>query len=1441
MSNDNLGPGVSRVLDPTSTQYDLVVWQADKPPLDSELNLLQQLATQGLAQSHHVNTPSGWLSNSTNPSDVYETNPLWSNWFKFGHQGSGEKRAIPWAVVNGWYIPVTATQTGTPPGSADNTATWNRVTLDPPPLNAGDKRVDFIFLEAWRARVPTGVAASKPEAASVYRFGNVEGGTSYLPDDLQDPEIGVETTQRVQVQYRLRVVTGLLGLAAYPDGFDITKVFARGLAAVPGSYTFANMRQELGDPGLWRAGDGSLPAQTALGTVDGYTYAIPLAFIFRRNGVAWNGDPFANLNGGVNRNPTATSRAGFKTFSAMPTLATDLSSTSLSSTLSAYTANTLPLPATPTSPVLLKIGDELVTYQTVSGTTLTLVARGVNGTRAETHKAGTPVEIVPGRPDGYFADQIAATDILDARHVVSPQGFDYNALLRGALGKLLRGDLQANWKSADQTQGPWLLYQDKVTDGAVALGVTKLDGPNLVRRVWSDASTLETVDTHVTPSPGIVPGPGAVQIATPWSLSLPAETTFQSVPNEFNSGDIIRIQPNAFQQGLGADTDQVRFVNDGLAGAVQVRIRGQSFSIDPIFITVTPLNPNPGDPLVITFVGSGIYPIAGDVAITVRVLYGPGRGTSRKFDSVHSLAMLTNAGGEYLLAGPTVPASNVPLRAAWLPLWSRFRNNLFAGQWPTTAEAYADASSKTVAIQPFRRITFPQAVTQDGNAVNGYGNVTYVGANATTNGSDTLSKVDGTFAGFLVGFALVITSGPAKGRYTVTAVPNPLQVQVEGILPSTLPLGIPVSAFHFEDARGIMPTVDSNLLPKWVTTDPLGLFAGSVIGPLNNAFQRNLYVTLPRHLVPGWGDILSPVMLPGGSVVFDEGVNFGLQSKQGSVYSDTNHNPQYINYVNAPYTNAVFSTHNLTSLPGTVAATYNAVTPSPGVAGARFYSDPTGRAGVELPPFYGVARLWAVYEAQDYLTNGSAYVSATRSPLVIGSPAQNLLRQNFEGPFFFITKDDDGDSTFVLNANALDLSKSTLVPIPTFTAGRYVIEASIFGFDRNSFNVNSDFRLVLSRNRTLANSSGPLRSANLGVTLPGVTAILPGPLAASDGVVINYSRAAYQGDAWGSETTYTDTAQRMGPLSSVDAYQLSATQLDQNALTRPYQKPLEVLASVSFQTTAGTGRLGMEASSGLNVLNIGYENPAVYPPPSPVAARPRSILGALVGITESYGTDLSACTSRLPLGGLFRDKDFRGEPVATGKSAFVVEPGETNLGLASLSPRGRQEVRELPVTPVTSCSGEAGDVIVHVDGEQSSYVPLVNYRTTRGGSLYSATLPRPGGEVSARMSQITTPVANHPNVLSVKALLVRNALTQNGFGEVSSGGELMMLIATEVHRLNVSGILTATGGVTISTNGTKEGYSAADLYRIEGRPLESDHVGLRVNPFGITLTRRALG
>ena len=176
---------------------------------------------------------------------------------------------------------------------------------------------------------------NKPDQTSIYRHGNVlSPDVVALPDDITDPVVNTESSQRVQVQYRIRN-TGTaeaVNWKKHPDGFSNLNlgppssptIYSQGARSnvasaanvgggryypfVPAdeTSTWGNtsaVTYGLEDTGLWISGDGSEQATRDLGTLDGYVYAIPLGFVFRHNDVStpapgfkgW--DPLANVNG----------------------------------------------------------------------------------------------------------------------------------------------------------------------------------------------------------------------------------------------------------------------------------------------------------------------------------------------------------------------------------------------------------------------------------------------------------------------------------------------------------------------------------------------------------------------------------------------------------------------------------------------------------------------------------------------------------------------------------------------------------------------------------------------------------------------------------------------------------------------------------------------------------------------------------------------------------------------------------------------------------------------------------------------------------------------------------------------------------------------------------------------------------------------------------------
>ena len=495
----SFGPGVSRTLSALDRQFQTVIWQRGKPPLDSELNLMSQIDVEALREVVRSQVHSGFLLDPTAAVGDYITNPLFSNQFRLGLPEAMEVQPIITAVVNGWVIPVAGT---------DVLNAANLVRLNPPP--ASDSRIDLVFLEAWVARVaPNPSTVNKPSASTIWRYGNVEYGGVNVPDDIQDPAIGFETSERVQVQYRLRVYgTGAgagasVALDVYPDGLGDPNIFGQGAANTVGAFPFVNMRDALGDPSLWRAGNGL--SNNNLGTVDGYTYAVPVCAVFRRNSSGYSTvEPSgtANQNGGFDRNAIAYSfpdpRDGARTLSEA-TLTNDIA-TALGTGI--YTLTNLAGSGFDTlsgaqlaAGIYFDLDGEILGPITaVTATTITVSGRGRGGTMAKPHVAGKPIRFFNSRPDGLFADQIAPGDILDLRHGVAFGDWDYTRLLIHNLSSLVLNNLHTSYKQSatGETQGVQVIdvgYMCPV--GLVPPSAQGVDGPDGIRTVFSDAATAQ--------------------------------------------------------------------------------------------------------------------------------------------------------------------------------------------------------------------------------------------------------------------------------------------------------------------------------------------------------------------------------------------------------------------------------------------------------------------------------------------------------------------------------------------------------------------------------------------------------------------------------------------------------------------------------------------------------------------------------------------------------------------------------------------------------------------------------------------------------------------------------------------------------------------------------------------------------------------------------------
>jgi len=280
---------VSRTLQAKNRFWVNIVWRTGKPALDSEWNLLDDVGSEWLRNLVSSKIPSGWLNMGRNKFPI--GNSAIANTFQFYSSLDQKDIDKPNIIVNGWPMIV---------GGVNYTdASLNSIELS---AATTEGRNDFVFLEVFyaqvRSRDPNNnpITQNKPSLTEIYAYGNTQYGGTNLPDDIVDPTIkpsedGIETSQRIQLQYRIRVVDEVTFTNVFSTGFDDTaNVQGQGAAINPqmSGYNFTNMDIVLNDPGLWRAGAGDEASRTALGTADGYTYAVPMFKVSRRGNQAYN-------------------------------------------------------------------------------------------------------------------------------------------------------------------------------------------------------------------------------------------------------------------------------------------------------------------------------------------------------------------------------------------------------------------------------------------------------------------------------------------------------------------------------------------------------------------------------------------------------------------------------------------------------------------------------------------------------------------------------------------------------------------------------------------------------------------------------------------------------------------------------------------------------------------------------------------------------------------------------------------------------------------------------------------------------------------------------------------------------------------------------------------------------------------------------------------------
>tara|TARA_B100000927_G_scaffold291476_1_gene293879 strand:+ start:92 stop:4513 length:4422 start_codon:yes stop_codon:yes gene_type:complete len=264
--------------------------------------------------------------------------------------------------------------------------------------------------------------------------------------------------------------------------------------------------------------------------------------------------------------------------------------------------------------------------------------------------------------------------------------------------------------------------------------------------------------------------------------------------------------------------------------------------------------------------------------------------------------------------------------------------------------------------------------------------------------------------------------------------------------------------------------------------------------------------------------------------------------------------------------------------------------------------------GIKLPPFFGIVRLYGVYEAQDF--NGKApnagigsHETDRETPTSnAGIPPTNLLRKDNDlFPLYILRRGgaeitvagEEESHTYVVTEHALDISK-----VPTYVDGNsfsdfdYVVECTVFGFGVGFINENN---FVLARKYDASDS---LVGVAGGAALTNIRMCLPSPVSHTDEVYVAGTRTVYQGDPFqtigGASPSYTDQAYRYGLIPPSNTYLLNTPRGQEetdgtSAIEVANKRSLEVLASIDFYTTMGTGAVGGLVRRN-TLKDVGYSN-----------------------------------------------------------------------------------------------------------------------------------------------------------------------------------------------------------------------------------------------------------
>lgn len=1424
--SDFLGNGVTRTLSAKGQQFLNVVWQEGKPPLDSELNLITQITEDARQAALTSRIASGWVGNVSTPMSDYAFDRQASNMFWMGKNHSNTEGDALWANVNGWFIPVTGTLSND---------TKNAIKLPPPLGAASESDVNFVFLEVWKAPVSSEGTLNKPSVDRVYRYGNTEYGSTNPLHEMIDPTILFETTRRVQLQYRIRVIQGV-NPALHPNGFN-SGIKAQGTLDNPTVSTnplfqFQNMKTELDDAGLWRAGDGD-GENGILKTVDGYTYAIPICMVFRRTSLSWN---FIQQHGAQNRNTGATDRLDALV---LPIIALTADITASDLTLSvdtAQSATTMPANG------ILRVNGEIMTYSNYTGSTITLSARGSKGSHATVHKTGDVVDFVSGHPLGYFSDQIVPDDVLDMRHMIA-DNLDYDSLLKKNFNALLKGELSTVWKRSHASlKGRRHFAVDYFGTSITAPDFTmKAEMPDGFRKVFSDASALQSNNL-------LTLGDGASSSTTDLSLN-PTANMYRRVSTDWYPNDVVVLGLNQFRNSIPLPSPlnrQVRFVHPfEYDNSTHKPLRVWFGDTNPDLITYGKQNP-----LTVT---------SNDASPWFVVLGTQVTGLSTPSNGQGDITFTQNIAGDVVnISGVTFSVQDgntLIAQGAWLLLTP--------GTDPTSTNPMNHGAMKIIGVNGSGHLLVENASGNTEFVTNGTNNRTWSLRLTSCHENDTDVAIALTSA--------ILPAVDVRAYMTYDLLYHPTRglnrVPDEGLYVE-LDSGVDANYVRENDYVNIVsspsPTVKkSRIVPlasfphrhhkEFKYRNPQNPVGGTesvwaeayvdkgsktlVYQPVRNISARfNLVdnpstVTyldpsnefeitqdavdasffLPKELKPAMGRLDLPFVTSKASVGTSStapafGINCMLLS--GSADVNTGYIKQKMVAIYDPQNLTLGDFGNYTNL--------QLVGTGPDVDAlvCRYYNK-GGVRGIELPAHYGIARLFAIYKQSDFYTvspGTSNFSEASGFRVDSGVSRPNLLRTDAERRSLIITD----ANTFVIPEDAFDQN---------YFGDELAEEPLIFEFASFFFD---EWARDLMRIHKVAGST-PTTTLRMFVN---------GPSAAGDTFHVVSTRIPYQGNIYGTmpistsdeaSVDYADYTPKKSPETPVEIQDLLTAFDNEDDVRTPNASALEILSAVPFATTLGTGVISGEVVAG-SYTDTGYLSMEGYPftsildDPRSSKARLHPHSGATV-LAPSLSETFSGLTERLPMGLIAGDYQFLGEGLG-GEYKRLWTP---TLGMEALE-----------FYHYDRRASAYQDMVVFTDGTSGVEYEHTHelYRTHRGGTLMVGSGSKPGGPVIITggreykdipyMTPDPKDLKMHGAVLFGVAFLVRNkrdVVTTSNIN-ASFGDELQMMVVTGVtlgKELDLAGNITKEFLdllIQIHPMGAGEGYCAAERYRIEGRPLQ---------------------